>query len=183
MLEELPEYKNRVQHLDDPVPQYPIRLAKRMLKHTLLGLKFLHANGVVHGDVQPGNILFEARNLDAVAESDLKQNSAKITESLSRLDGKKDIWAPKHLANKQSLVDYVDVGPDVVVKISDLGAGTFEHTTIIMQCNTEMKNHSLLVSPTPKEDRYTPRLEGSRAHTKTTVQLADRYLELWVSFI
>jgi serine/threonine protein kinase len=41
----------------------PKTVAKKILKHSLTGLAFLHENGVIHGDLQPGNLLFKTRYL------------------------------------------------------------------------------------------------------------------------
>jgi non-specific serine/threonine protein kinase len=99
-------------------------MAKRILKHALSGLAFLHENGVVHGDFQPGNLLFSIRgDLNSVDEGKLGQNKANITKPIERLDGKVDKWAPKYLIISESLHEYADLTPDLEIKISDLGAG------------------------------------------------------------
>jgi serine/threonine protein kinase len=103
--------------------RYPKTLAKRILKHTLLGLDAMHRCEIVHGDLQPGNLLFVARGLDKVDESKLQQDPANITAPLERLDGKKDQWAPEYLAIGQPLHEYADLGPSAEIRLSDFGAG------------------------------------------------------------
>jgi serine/threonine protein kinase len=107
--------------------KYPKAMAKEILRHTLLGLDFLHQNGIVHGDVQPGNMLFAVNSdLSSVNEEKLQQDFSQkqvISEPPKRLDGKVDKWAPRYLAVSQSLASYVDTSSGFTVKISDLGAG------------------------------------------------------------
>lgn len=43
---------------------YLKHVARRILKHVLLGLKFLHQNGIVHADLQPGNLLLSISIID-----------------------------------------------------------------------------------------------------------------------
>jgi non-specific serine/threonine protein kinase len=104
-------------------PKYPKPMAKKILKHALSGLAFLHKNDVVHGDVQPGNMLFAVPKLDALGEEQLKQHPQQISESIRRLDGKEDIWAPKYLASGQPLDNHVDLEQNMTIKLSDLGSG------------------------------------------------------------
>lgn len=104
-------------------PRYPKWMAKRILKHTLLGLAYLHSNNIVHGDLQHGNLLFAPRNLEHVDEADLRQDVEETTYPLVRLDGKQDKWAPSYLALDQPLDQYANLGDTMSVKISDLGAG------------------------------------------------------------
>jgi non-specific serine/threonine protein kinase len=120
LVEELPE--NKPKRYGKP-QRYPKRMAKTMLLHTLRGLAFLHQNGVVHGDVQPGNLLFSIEDLSSVGEDNLKQDEASTAIPVCRIDGKIDRWAPKNLYLKQPLYDRVQLGPELCVKISDLGSG------------------------------------------------------------
>ena len=98
-------------------------MAKKTLKDALSGLAFLHKHGIVHGDVQPGNMLFAISDVTSVGEDRLRQSENTISTPLRRLDGKEDRWAPKYLALGQSLHEYVDLERTVTVKLSDLGAG------------------------------------------------------------
>ncbi len=53
--------------------RYPLWMAKSILRQTLLGIDFLHENGIAHGDLQPGNILFSVKDLSSVHEGQLAQ--------------------------------------------------------------------------------------------------------------
>lgn len=120
LVEELPENQPKTYM---KTQRYPKWMAKRILTHTLHGLAFLHKNGVVHGDVQPGNILFSMQNIDLVPEDELKQDEASTKFPLKRIDGLTDKWAPTNIYVEQSLHDRVQLGPDLDVKLSDLGSG------------------------------------------------------------
>ncbi|KAK5444170.1 hypothetical protein LTS15_010523 [Exophiala xenobiotica] len=54
--------------------RYPKPMARRILTHALLGLKFLHDNGIVHADLQPGNLLSTISNIDQLSEAELRQD-------------------------------------------------------------------------------------------------------------
>ncbi|QKX57218.1 uncharacterized protein TRUGW13939_04326 [Talaromyces rugulosus] len=126
MVEKLPWDPPRT--FRSPSPHYPKWMAKRILKHALTGLDFLHKNGIVHGDFQPGNLLFSIRgDLNSVDESKLQQNKANITEPIERLDGQIDKWAPKYLVISESLHQYADLTANLEIKISDFGAAFWVH--------------------------------------------------------
>lgn len=108
--------------------RYPKPMAWRILKHTLLGLRFLHKNGIVHADLQPGNLLSTVSNIDQLSEEDLRQDLSghgrnPAPERVRRLDELEDKWAPRYLFLGQSLVKYTRLGQEMQVKISDFGAG------------------------------------------------------------
>ena len=107
--------------------RYPKTVAKTILKHALSGLAFLHKHGIVHGDVQPGNLLFAIYDLTSIIEERLHQDQTKISKPLRRCDGKLDKWSPKYLALGQSLHHYVDLGPKMTIKLSDMGSGKCLH--------------------------------------------------------
>lgn len=100
-------------------------MAKKILLHALRALAFLHKNVVVHGDVQPGNLLFTVDDLDEVKEQELEQNEFETAIFVQRLDGKTDRWAPRSLYRRQPLYDRVKLGSELCVKISDFGIGKF----------------------------------------------------------
>jgi serine/threonine protein kinase len=125
MVNKLPE--NRIKPFHERA-RYPKWMAKLILKHALLGLVFLHRNNIVHGDLQPGNLLFSISDINSLSEEELKQDQSQQDQSttpelLERLDGKEDKWAPRYLFLGQSVHKYVNTGPEMLVKISDLGAG------------------------------------------------------------
>ena len=43
---------------------YPKLIARRILKYTLLRLKFLYKNGIIYADLQPRNLLSTISNID-----------------------------------------------------------------------------------------------------------------------
>jgi len=82
--------------------RYSKLIAKRILKHTLLRLKFLHKEGIVHADLQPGNLLPDISDIDSLSEEDLQQDLSgqernPAPEPVRRLDGAEDKWAPQYL--------------------------------------------------------------------------------------
>lgn len=109
------------------VPAYqrlPKYLGKRALRNVLQGLRYLHAHGIVHGDLHFGNILVTTR------EADLACTAAKIAQlqqrpedgrPLERVDGKKDIWAPPYQLEPAGLMEYSSTKLDPYVKITDVG--------------------------------------------------------------
>lgn len=102
--------------------KYPIWMAKSILWQTLLGIEFLHNNGIVHGDIQGGNLLFPVKDLGSVSEDELSQNN-EISEPVQRIDGREDLWASKYLTLNRHLADYMDISSGFSVKILDLGGG------------------------------------------------------------
>lgn len=66
---------------------------------SIQALAFLHESGIVHGDFQPGNILFTLNNIDLTPEDVLQQEediqAELISPPVQRLDGKEDKWAPR----------------------------------------------------------------------------------------
>ncbi|KAJ9150832.1 SKY1-Protein serine kinase [Pleurostoma richardsiae] len=101
--------------------------AKRVLRDTLLGLESLHSEGIIHGDLHPGNILMNIRPIEA------SENSIQSLEQLpsqgspvKRLDGMNDPWAPSYLLQPESLYEYTSMDTNPLVKITDLGAVFFE---------------------------------------------------------
>ncbi|RDL34661.1 Uncharacterized protein BP5553_07789 [Venustampulla echinocandica] len=107
--------------------RYPIWMARSILRQALLGIDFLHRIGIAHGDLQPGNLLFLARDLTSVGEIRLSQKVIEPTslEPVKRQDGKVDLWAPKYLAVNQPLTEFVELDHNFVIKISDMGGAFF----------------------------------------------------------
>lgn len=104
--------------------RFPKLWAKRILRDTLLGLRHLHSNGIVHGDLHLGNILFTVKLSDTRSHPpETLEQGPEEGSPLRRLDGKADLWAPKYLLEPRPLYDYTSLELDPLVKISDLGAG------------------------------------------------------------
>lgn len=125
-LEDLP---SSVVTASDGRRKYPVWMAKSILCQTLLGIDFSHENGIVHGDLQQGNILFPVKDLGSISEDELSQNN-EISEPVQRIDGNTDLWAPGYLALNRPLTDYLDISPEFSVKISDLGGGMLSEILI-----------------------------------------------------
>ncbi|KAH0430241.1 serine/threonine-protein kinase SRPK3 [Colletotrichum camelliae] len=105
-----------------PVRRFAKDKIKRILMHVLLGLSFLHENGIVHGDLHSGNILFALEDLSPVERVAFEQTTENSRiDRLYRIDGKPDKWAPEYLAVNEPLSQHVLAGKDEVVKLSDLG--------------------------------------------------------------
>lgn len=101
--------------------KYPLEMARVMLKHTLLAVDFLHQQGITHGDLQPGNLLFAIAGLDGLSEDQLR--GARHLSRVRRLDRKEDRWAPRYLAHDDPLIELVPQGPDhLTIKLSDMGS-------------------------------------------------------------
>lgn len=103
--------------------RYPKAIVKQILKHAQMGLVTLHSRGIVHGDLQPGNMLFTTRGLEYVDEARLMHYLDCQTQALYRVDARRDKWAPRYRALPQPLYEYVDFDNPVEIKLSDLGAG------------------------------------------------------------
>ncbi|KAL0940234.1 serine/threonine-protein kinase SRPK3 [Colletotrichum truncatum] len=108
--------------LNPPVRRFEMAKTKRILRQVLLGLRFLHDSGVVHGDLQSGNVLFALQDLSRFGREALKQKTDKSRiDPVQRIDGKLDKWAPRYLVVSEPLSEYALSGSDEVVKLSDLG--------------------------------------------------------------
>ncbi|KAK6501770.1 hypothetical protein TWF481_009596 [Arthrobotrys musiformis] len=130
----LEDYSFEMTGLGSQLTKFPKPIAKRILKDVLLGLNFLHQNGVVHGDLQPGNFIssIKPEDLDSLGPEYLDVESRKTVAeackaegavvAVERLDGKLDKWAPGYLVRPQFPV-IADEWPVFPIKISDLGAG------------------------------------------------------------
>lgn len=127
-----PSAASMVEHLPSnllsstaPKTRYPTWMAKSILRQTLLGIDFLHQAGIVHGDLQPGNLLFPVEDLAQIDENLLIQqcDAGSVSAPVRRLDGKVDQWAPRYLALNRPLDKFVYLEKDFAIKISDMGGG------------------------------------------------------------
>lgn len=139
-------------------------LGRRALRNVLQGLQYLHAHGIVHGDLHFGNILATTR------EADLVCNAAKIAElqqrpeegrPLERVDGKKDLWAPPYQLEPAGLLEYSSTKLDPYVKIADVGGCEWlSSKLLIFKIEADVfKQRSTSTSPSQKS----PRLPSSEA--------------------
>lgn len=118
-------------------PLLPLSLAKRVIKDVLHGVAALHTHGVVHGDIQPNNVLMKTWPVSAKEAEELTQEVPGYdynlrppspeqiwkSQKLVRKDGKKDLWAPTYLLLERPLIDQVKYGDTAGAMISDLGQG------------------------------------------------------------
>jgi serine/threonine protein kinase len=122
MVDDLPRSKPRRRG------NYPIWMAKCILKDALKGLTFLHQNRVVHGDLNHGNMLFTPKNLTQAGKDELSQDKSfrwgSISDPVERIDGKIDKWSPKYLTVPQPLARYTNISETCSIKLSDFGGGT-----------------------------------------------------------
>ncbi|CAI0651946.1 unnamed protein product [Colletotrichum noveboracense] len=110
--------------LNPPLRRFAKVKIRRILRHVLLGLSFLHENGIVHGDLHSGNILFALQDLSSVERVALEQTTENSRiDQLHRIDGKRDQWAPTYLAVAEPLSQHVLSREAEAVKLSDLGGG------------------------------------------------------------
>ncbi|KAI8948600.1 serine/threonine-protein kinase SRPK3 [Xylaria longipes] len=114
--------------LSPPTHRFPTPRNKAILRNILSGLDFLHSNGIAHGDLQSGNLLFSLQGLTGIDPDKLRQNEANSQlDPVTRVDGKVDQWAPRYLAVPEPLTQ--DVLPDEqqilydqqIVKLADFG--------------------------------------------------------------
>ena len=122
--------------------RYPVWMAKSILRQTLLGIDFLHKNGVAHGDLQPGNILYPVKDLshlreDQVAQVDLPELAFQTfvnpdgvvqfvycqPDPMDELTTEHtDPSLPRYIAYKQPIFDFVDLDSPLLIRIADLGS-------------------------------------------------------------
>ena len=110
--------------LNPPSQRFPTRWNKSFLRNVLTGLKFLHNNNIVHGDLQSGNLLFSLRDIFTLNPRELEQNEMNSKhDPLLRIDGLVDRWAPKYLAVPRPLNEVVLPQDEQVVRLADFGGG------------------------------------------------------------
>lgn len=136
-LESRIEYRTRARN-GFPSYRFPLWMVKRILRHVLLGITYLHSHGIIHGDLHSGNLLFVVPNLDVANTDDLaNMDQLAIDEAawnmpLKRLDGKPDESAPRYISNTCPLFREANRGSDCVVKISDLGSGKLPKNLVLL---------------------------------------------------
>ena len=84
--------------------QIDLRALRATLAHVLRALKYLHAQGIIHGDIKPGNLMIDARRRVKLADFGLACRVATADGSL--LKGTTKYMAPETVSD-----DFGDVGP------------------------------------------------------------------------
>lgn len=84
--------------------QIDLRALRATLAHVLRALKYLHAQGVIHGDIKPGNLMIDARRRVKLGDFGLACRVASADGSL--LKGTTKYMAPETVSD-----DFGDVGP------------------------------------------------------------------------
>ena len=129
-------------------------MAKSIIRRLLLGINFLRKNDIVHGDIQPGNLLFSVKNLSNLHESELAQSNSFGNTFMTKIKhhgevgfqyrasaeedaiaslrsqeysgGEPTLPGPSYIIPKEPMFNYVDLDPPLLVKLSDLGGAFFE---------------------------------------------------------
>ena len=84
--------------------QVDLRALRATLAHVLRALKYLHAQGVIHGDIKPGNLMIDVRRRVKLGDFGLARRVANAEGSL--LKGTTKYMAPETVSD-----DFGDVGP------------------------------------------------------------------------
>ncbi|KAL4949245.1 kinase-like domain-containing protein [Aspergillus filifer] len=103
---------------------FPLWTAKSILWQTVLGLDFMLSHDIVHGDVQPRNLLF---TLDGIADQPFEamvQDKNIPLCPTPKVDLPGGVKGPQYLVPADSLMPYLDITKPFGIKISDLG-GSF----------------------------------------------------------
>lgn len=106
----------------------PLWAAKKLMMQLLQALAELHSQGIAHGDVQFGNLLFAvSSNLPAISDNSTQIAVPSTVQSrpIERVDGREDHCAPKCLVESAPLLEYFHLDTTFETRLSDLGAAYF----------------------------------------------------------
>ncbi|MCJ1253632.1 hypothetical protein MMC24_001444 [Lignoscripta atroalba] len=121
-----PSVKARAERFGDG--RLPGSIAREISRQALLGLDCLHQQGVTHGDLHPGNILFAGPNQDARSKDELYQilGDPDIGEVV-RVDRKPlGHEVPRYLVSPASFPTEA-LSSNPYVKLTDLGEAFVDH--------------------------------------------------------
>ncbi|KAI3140493.1 hypothetical protein CBS147326_2194 [Penicillium roqueforti] len=126
---------------DSPNFMFPPNPARSAAAQLLLGLSYLHANGICHGDLHLRNFLLRIPNFDGLSTSELYRRFGTIDEvPIMRLDGKPgEPHAPPYAIYPMALDMPSNKVDDPEIIISDYGT-------------------SFIVAQTPSPTLHTPAL-------------------------
>ncbi|KAK8208136.1 protein kinase [Phyllosticta capitalensis] len=102
----------------------PGKKAKRIAKETLLGLDYLHTQGITHGDLHTRNLAFTIPCLDHLSEEDFCKELGDIrrAEFKRRDGGPLEPGLPKYLVGSAFFPKYsYPLSPSTNIKIVDFG--------------------------------------------------------------
>lgn len=104
---------------------FPPNTAKEIGRQVLLGLEFIHRNGIVHGDLHTNNIILATKDLNLLEEEGLKVDNFK--REVKEFDEKKSCPYPPYIYSDLALNErYTPIDPaNIVVKITDFGSGKY----------------------------------------------------------
>ena len=81
-----------------------LRALRTTLIHALKALKYLHGRGIIHGDINPGNLMIDSRKRVKVGDFGIARRVARTDGSVSR-------GAAKYMAPEALSGDITQVGP------------------------------------------------------------------------
>lgn len=120
VIEWTPSYRN-LDRAGNNCYRFPLWICKRILKQVLLGIAYLHSQGVVHGDIHAGNVLFAtAPILDTDQFNQIDERGNMV---VNRPDGTFDPSAPRYIPITRPLFRQTHRSSGFIVKLSDLGSG------------------------------------------------------------
>lgn len=143
-----PDKKYRREEILESLPwighlPYSFPAVKTILKQSLQALAFLDENGIVYGNLHPGNILISPTkefNPETYPENILQQEDDSKGEAVSisgpvrRLDGKEDKWAPPYVCTMQPLLNFGPLASqnakDYNVKLGSMSTGKSPHVSL-----------------------------------------------------
>lgn len=110
----------------------PLRFSRHICKQLISALDYLHSQGIMHRDVQPGNILCALEyEIDALSEEQVQKGTQTDFIAIERVDRRlRSDGDPKYLLESKPVYDGIPSTappPDFRIILSDLGAAsTFE---------------------------------------------------------
>ena len=149
------------------------RAAAELVMKVARGLHHAHANGIVHRDIKPGNILLTESGEPLIADFGLARwidNSQQLTATLDRLG------TPAYMAPEQASSASQDLGPSV--DIWSLGVILFELLTgerPFSAGNPDALIYQICHSEAPTPQAFRPEIDPALATIVQTCLAKDRF--------